>query len=91
MVQQDQYGHGWTGATGVFNVPSGAQICLCTFDFWQDTQERIQAVISRRIFSQQNLAEISFTVALGPGYAKKQPYNESLEQEVEVRLLRFHR
>ena len=56
-------------ASGVLNVPRGARICLCTFDFWQDTQERVQAVISRLIFGQKNLAEISFTVALGPGCA----------------------
>ena len=71
-------GHGltrsiWTWlnrVSGVLNVPRGARICLCTFDFWQDTQERVQAVISRLIFGQKNLAEISFTVALGPGCAK---------------------
>ena len=54
-------------ASGVLNVPSGARICLCTFDFWQ---ERVQAVISRLIFGQKNLAEIRFTVALGPVRAK---------------------
>ena len=36
--------------------------------FLQDTQERVQAVISRLILGQKNLTEISFTVALGPGY-----------------------
>ena len=68
-------GHGptrstWTWlnlAAGVVNIPKGARIYLSTFDFWQDTQERAQAVISRLIFGQKYLAEISFTVAATPG------------------------
>ena len=54
----------------VLNVPRGARICLCNFDFWQDTQERMQAVISRLIFGPKNLAEISFNVALSPGCSR---------------------
>ena len=74
----------------MLNVLRGARICLCTFEAWQDTQERVQAVISRLIFGQKNLTEISFTVALDPG-CQKQPYDESSERKVEVDLLRCHR
>ena len=54
----------------MLNVPRRAQICLYTVDFWQDTKEHVQAVISRLIFGQKKLAEISFTVALGPECAR---------------------
>ena len=69
------------------NVLRGARICLCTFDLWQ---ERVQAVISRFIFGQKNLAEISFTVAFGPGRAKwcrvskKKKHYDELQIQVTI-------
>lgn len=52
------------------NVPSGAFVCLCIFDFWQAIQLFVHWLTSLFISGQKNRWDTNFLVVLIPGWLR---------------------